>query len=166
MSTMWNNDTVRHLERDSIQQFMTEHQHLLIDQVLDYGCGKCPYQHLVKGTYHPFDIAAPSRPVQHLRYSAIMFNQVAQYIPPGKLLELFYRFEHWLGVGGHLVMTYATNWAEVEASDLVRYTKAGMEHMMLTGAPCLQIIEHVKRAEIDLNGFKLPLGYGLVARKR
>ena len=58
-------------------------------------------------------------------------------------------------------MTYPVCWDEVETNDYWRFTKWGMERMLRRAE--FAIIAHERRAEIDLNGFKFPLGYGAVA---
>jgi SAM-dependent methyltransferase len=155
----WNNDTVRQLERSSIRSFMERNRQYLKGRVLDFGAGKQPYRDLVDGEYVPFETneLAPPRG----DFDCIMCNQVIQYIRwPGELLDEF------CGLlstrKGHLVMTSPLCWDEVEATDLWRFTKAGME--MLLSRNRWSVLVHERRAEIDLNGFKFPLGYGLVAR--
>lgn len=161
----WNNHTIRDAYESAIRRFMEAHSGLLTGRVLDFGAGKpgtCrvpqPYRDLVSGEYLPFDKGdeMPAAP-----FDAVMANQVLQYLPdPVSQLRSFARD---LKPGGHFVATYATNWAEAEQTDLWRITKAGMERALrLIG---ISVLHHDLMLEIDLNGFKFPLGYGIVGRR-
>ena len=160
MPEQWNNDSVRALERASIRSFMERSRPYLQGRVLDFGSGKQPYRDLVLGEYVPID-QGDVWPVATEAFACIVCNQVLQYIEnPAKLLD---NFHAWLCARhGCLVMTYPTNWDEVEGTDLWRFTKAGME--LLLKRSRFEILIHERRAEIDLHGFKFPLGYGVVAR--
>jgi len=153
------NDPVRRIERASIRTFMLKHRELLSGCVLDFGAGKQPYRDLVKGEYVPYE---PPGELDQERFDAAMCNQVMQYVlnPPVAL----YGIRKALKPGGHLLLTYPTNWAEVEATDLCRFTRAGMERL-LDGAG-FNVIAHELRAEVVVAGtFRFALGYGAVARK-
>ena len=126
------------------------------------------------------------RGVLRVGYDAILCNQVLQYVPVyGDYIDnwdlndcretpLADLFEDWRNMllsnsryrlfapPGHLVLTYATNWAEVETADLCRWTKAGMEHLLALAG--FTVVRHEERGVLDLNGFRLPTGYGIVAR--
>lgn len=155
----WNNDTVRALERSSIRAFMEKNREYLFGKVLDFGAGKQPYRDLVAGDYVPFELGDR----QSGPFDAIMCNQVLQYIEWP--LDQMRQFAELLRERrGHLVLTYPTNWDEVEASDYWRFTKAGMERLLQLAE--FDVIKHERRAEINLNGFRFPLGYGVIARAR
>lgn len=162
-TTRWDNDTVRQLERSSIRSFMEEYgAPNLPGRVLDFGAGKQPYKDLVDGEYVPFDKAyVPDGVLFDKPFNAVMCNQVMQYLENPQ--ATLYWFHSVLVSAGFLVLTYPTNWDEVETSDLWRFTKQGM-HRMVTRAG-FNVMVHKRRAEIDLNGFKFPLGYGVVAQK-
>ena len=161
----WNNTTVRQLERESIRSFVERQSGYLRGRVLDYGAGKpgtChkpqPYRDLVQGDYFPYDKGdeLPDGP-----FDAILCTQVLSHIEdPGGLMRDFFA---WLVPGGHLVMTYPTSWDEVDVTELWRFTRWGAA--WLIGAAGFRILTHERRAEIDLNGFKFPLGYGVLACK-
>lgn len=158
-------DVVRRIERWSIREFMRENAHLLTGRVLDFGAGDEPYRDLVKGVYIPFhpgdkfQIDGAFRPVP--QFDQIMCNQVTQYVSglPRMLREMWHALEY----GGHLVMTFATNWDEVEESDMFRYTKSGMTRLLHCSGFTIKKCE--RRAEVAHGGFRFPLGYGIVARK-
>lgn len=165
----WNNTTVRDLERESIRAFMERHKSYLSGRVLDFGAGSEPYRDLVSGEYVPFDTYEHNiLPVGGKRkmqtpsggFDVIMCNQVMQYMPDpqGTLIT----FSALLKPGGVLVLSYPTNWDEVEPNDYWRFTRKGMERLLsMAGfAPLI----HERRAEIPLGGFKFPLGYGCVAQ--
>lgn len=172
----WTNDTIRTVERESIRRFVEQHQQYLKGRVLDFGCGterSCktpqPYRDLVEGDYVPADIAMGNcHPIDGVPeclygsiYDAILTTQVLQYVEqPLLLLKQF-----WASLitrRGYLVMSYPTSWTEIEDTDYWRFTKAGME--LLLDEVGYQVIHHERRAEVDLHGFKFPLGYGVVAR--
>ena len=162
-STFATYDMVRQIERWSIRQFMLENSDLLAGDVLDFGAGDEPYKAMVRGTYTPYKPEdAPFLTEQrHGAFDAIMCNQVMQYVShPARALRDLY---HALRPHGHLVMTFATNWAEVEVSDLHRHTAAGMRQLLVNAGFTVGKME--RRAELAYGHFKFPLGYGIVARK-
>jgi hypothetical protein len=166
-----NGDAVRELEKGSIRRFVASCAEQLSGVVLDFGSGKEPYREIVEaagGEYHAFDrIAFPANvsglDVGYMRHQAdcvdaILCTQVAQYLPtPWRTFAYLYGL---IRTGGHLVMTYPTTWPEVEPGDLWRFTKAGMERLLEIAD--FQIVRHEERAAIDLGGFRLPLGYGVL----
>lgn len=173
--------TLRDLERESIRAFVQSaaDDGYLAGRVLDYGCGKQPYRDLVEaagGTYIPYD--DPKHPGSVVdRYvgdwqqtdpvDAILCTQVLQYVPrPYGLLAALHEFQ------AALVLTYPTNWPEVEPEDLHRFTKAGMERLLTEAG--FSIVRHerravVKMANVDAGGWTtfsdaFALGYGVIAR--
>jgi len=162
----WDHHTIRGLERNSIREFVTRHKDLLTGRVLDFGAGKegtClkpqPYRDLVSGEYEPWE---PDDKWPVPEYDAILCTQVLQYVPDPALV--IHWFHGWLKEGGYLVLTVPTCWDEVEASDLWRWTKAGIEKLLTDQK--FEVLQVERRAEIELGGFKFPLGYGVVARRR
>ena len=166
------NQSVRVVERASIRAFVESCSNLLSGTVLDYGCGEMPYRDIVHragGEYQGFDrVAFPAnvsgidigyeRKVGQV-IDTVLCTQVAQYWPdPSLALQYLHGL---ITHRGHLVMTYPTTWAEVEEADLWRYTKTGMERLLAEAG--FTVTHHVLRADINLGGFKLPLGYGVVA---
>lgn len=176
-ATAWSNQTVRELERASIRAFVESCADHLTGRVLDFGCGQQPYRDVVEqagGEYVPYDRAAfpanvsgadvGDEPVNG-DFDAVLCNQVAQYWPHP--LDTLWRlrskvFVHGERAPGVLVMTFPTNWDEVEAADLFRYTATGMTHLLRQAGWKVERME--RRAEITLGGFRFPLGYGVVAR--
>lgn len=163
LDTVWNKSTIRELEQNSIASFVSDMRKFLTGRVLDFGAGKegtCrkpqPYRHLVDGSYHPFDIG--DKPPEG-KFSAILCTQVFQYLPDP--LDQLRDFGNKLLDDGTLVLTYPTNWDEVEDSDYWRFTKCGFDKLL--GMAGFRPIIHRRRAEVDLGGFKFPLGYGVVA---
>jgi carbamoyltransferase len=57
-------------------------------------------------------------------FHTVLVNQVVQYLENPH--EVFLKLA---SVGEYLVMTYPTNWEEIEDTDIRRYTKSGMEQM-------------------------------------
>lgn len=150
-------DVIRQIERYGILEFMTQVSSLFNGRVLDFGSGTSPYKHLISGTYVPLE---KGDSVSGL-FDCIICNQVLQYIEHPTTLIRWFRNK--LRDNGYLVMTYATNWDEVEDSDLQRFTKCGMTHLLHTAD--FEILRHERRSQICFHNFKFPLGYGVVARK-
>lgn len=156
------NDPIRQVERASIRAFVEAHAALLVGRVADFGAGSAPYRSLVQGDYTAVEKQDGAAWLGGDPFDAILCTQVLQYVDsPFGIIETFFSR---LKPGGKLVMTYATNWAEVETTDLWRPTKAGMERML--GTAGFLIEEHVLRAEVALGHFHFALGYGVVARRR
>ena len=160
-------DAVRRIERWSIREFMREchDNNYFRGKTLDYGCGEQPYSRYVAGEYIPYYPAKDTLQTLALlngRVDTIMCNQVTQYVPnvPG-MLARFYKL---LKPRGHVVITFATNWDEVEPEDLHRFTARGMESMLASAG--FELIVSVRRAEVAHGLFKFPLGHGMVARRR
>ena len=152
--------------------------------MLDYGCGAQPYRSLVESTgaeyigvdegtglEYGMDASTP-------KFDAILCTQVLQYIPAPGLLLCHLGF--FLRPGGHLILTYPTNWDEVPNDryganfDRHRFTKLGMEELLPKAGKagsfqaCLStftILHHELRAVVQVGSFRFPLGYGLIARK-
>jgi hypothetical protein len=154
--------SLRDLERESIRSFVAQaaSEGYLQSAVLDYGCGKQPYREIVEaqlplgGVYQPFD--------QQRFPGNVSGENIGEGVPDVE--GLLGRFWHVLREGGHLVMTYVTNWAEVEPGDLHRHTRAGMERLLIESG--FKIIQHTPReiAAVTLDGENLYAGYGVVAR--
>lgn len=167
--------SLRDIERESIRSFVAQaaSEGYLSGRVLDYGCGKQPYREIIEGVgshYIPYD--DPRHPGVVDTYvgdwsetdpiNAILCTQVTQFVPD--VPDLLSRFFQMLSDSGCLVMSYVTNWAEVEPGDLHRHTRAGMERL-LTNAE-FRIIQHAPReiVAVTLDGENLYAGYGVVAR--
>jgi Methyltransferase domain len=168
-------DSLTRIENTSIRAFVQSaaDEGYLSGRVLDYGCGKQPYRDIVQaagGEYEPFDRAHfPGNTsgedvlgylVAPAYWNALLNTQVLQYVydVPATLRK----FHLLLADNGHLVLTYPTNWPEVEEVDLHRFTKAGMERL-LAGAG-FSILRHERRATVHAEGYEWALGYGVVAR--
>lgn len=160
-------DAVRKIERWSIREFMREQSvaGFLKGKVLDYGCGEQPYKGLVNGEYIPYSPCNDTPQSLTLLYDkcdAVMCNQVTQYVD--NVPVMLARLHNLLKPEGHLVLTFATNWDEVETGDLHRFTARGME-IMLHNAE-FDLLVRARRAEVTHGLFKFPLGYGMVCRRR
>jgi len=173
---------LRDREHDSIRTFLltVAAEGYFKGAVLDYGCGKQPYRDIVKrsqplgGVYQPFDQAdfpanvseeniGEGDPLVMEGWGTILCTQVVQYVPD--VWDLLRRFWAATADGGHLVMTYPTNWPEIEPEDLHRFTKAGMEGLLDDAG--FTILRHERRAVIhplEDTGEAFALGYGVVAR--
>jgi SAM-dependent methyltransferase len=154
------NDIVRQVEKASIYTFMKNAAEagMLTGKVLDFGAGAQPYAALVSGEYRPYEKGSlwPDSPVD-----VIMCNQVVQYLSSPSVY--FGQFYAALNPGGRLVMTYPTNWDEVETDDLHRFTKSGMSKLLIQAGFVIEY--HQLRARVQIRNFNFPLGYGVIARK-
>ena len=148
--------SIRAIEQTSIKEYVALHKNLLTGRVLDFGSGTQPYRQLVSGEYVPFE---KGELFPGGTFDAVLMNQVVQYLHNPKET-----FQHLAKVGKHLVMTYPTNWEEVESDDWHRFTKKGMERILLESG--YTIIEHKKRCSITFINFELVLGYGVVAESQ
>jgi SAM-dependent methyltransferase len=166
----WNESTVTKLELDTIRSFLEVNKGYLRGRVLDYGCGDQRYADVVRaaGAEHvPFDRAAfrdanVSRDVGadsllDEEWLTVLSTQVITVVDDP--LEWLKGIRRMLARGGHLVMTYNTNWDEV--GDLWRFTKPGMELLLQRAG--FKIVLHDRRGSVRLNDFEFPLGYGVVA---
>jgi hypothetical protein len=169
-------DPLRDAEARSIREFVQRaaDEGYLSGRVLDYGCGKQPYRDIVEdvGTYFGYDQTEFAGNVSgedigdfdlpwEKPWKALLCTQVLQYVrEPGGLLS--HLFEHILGRGGHLVLTYPTNWPEVEPDDLHRFTKAGMERLLTEAG--FTIVRHDLRHSFQHAGSTFAAGYGVIAR--
>lgn len=155
-------------------------------RVLDYGCGRQPYREIVEaggGEYHGFDRAHFAGTLDGVGdvgellihgYDAVLCTQVVQYLhyPTDEMHKLRGLLAE---AHGHLVLTYPTNWPEVEADDYRRFTRAGMARMLEHAG--FTILRHEPRGSVwdprfdvgsnkrvTATGEEFVLGYGVVAR--
>ena len=158
-------DVVRRVERWSIREFMRENVRFLRGRVLDFGAGSQPYRSLVGGEYLPYSPDSDTTQTLMMldgRCDAVICNQVTQYVPD--VPAMLARFRMLLKLHGYVVMTFATNWDEVEPEDLHRFTAYGMKAMLANAN--FELIVSERRAEVTHGMFKFPLGHGMVARRR
>lgn len=152
-------DPIRQIERASIRAFVEKHRELLNGRVLDFGSGDEPYKDLVSGEYCPHEKGA------HISgyFDTVLCNQVLQYVEdPYTIIR--WAFHASLKRGGHLLLTYASNWDEVENEDLWRFTKQGMEKLLKSAG--FTILEHALRAKVQIQNFSFPLGYGVLCQRQ
>lgn len=145
------------LERPSIRKFMDDNKEYLKGRVLDFGSGKQPYKDLIED-YTPYDLDLPYPTGQ---FDCIICNQVMQYVFSPQ--DTIWEFNNLLKQGGYLVLTYPTHWEELETSDLWRFTKAGMNFLLISNG--FRVIKHDERCSIPFEDFKLSIGYGAIAQK-
>jgi hypothetical protein len=173
------NGSLREVERRSIRDWVSVHASALTGRVLDYGAGQQPYRGIVEaagGEYVPFDRAAfPGSCAEadagpdgwmHEQWDAILCTQVLQYLSPSWLEQVVGYWAYALSKAqGALVLSYGTCWPEVERSDHLRLTHAGVEWLL--GEAGFSVDAHERRAEIVLGGgLTLPLGGALLAHAR
>jgi hypothetical protein len=171
---------LRELEQLSIERFLQRHVKKLGGQVLDIGCGKQPYRHLVKssgGKYHGYDRpnhpgSVVSEPVGeywdiHPVVDTVMMTQVWQYVPPWVLLDMLTMLGSgdWsLKPGGWLLATGPTNWPHSEPGDLWRLTPTGV--VSLLEAARFTEIEVEPRYSIEAEEREWVVGWAACARSR
>lgn len=146
--------TIRLVERRSILDFVKKNSSYLKGRVLDFGAGSQPYKDLISGEYVPYEKgdALPSG-----TFDAVLMTQVAQYLTsPSET------FSDLAKLCKYLVMTYPTNWYEVEDTDLWRFTKVGMEKLLKDNG--FEIIVHEPKCSLEFDGFALNIGYGVIAK--
>lgn len=151
-------DEICDIEKGSIRKFVASNSEYLMGHVLDFGSGKQPYKEYIVGTYYPHEFGETIPP---LLFNTILCTQVMEYIPdPAQQLKRFYEMTT---PGGFLVMTYPTNWDEVESADLWRFTKSGMNKLLVDAGYI--VIKHEPRSYLEHGDFKLCYGYGVIAKK-
>jgi hypothetical protein len=181
---------LREMERESIHRFVTQaaSEGYLSGRVLDFGCGKQPYRDIVEaagGEYVGHDRISYPANVSGVNvgtddeewddWDAVLCTQVVQYVGFGgngwsvqDMLGWFHHITRGLNTRehhGHLVLTYPTNWPEVEPEDLHRFTKAGMERLLVDAG--FTVVMHQRRASVwaeRLSSEEFALGYGVVCR--
>lgn len=174
----WDNQSIRDAERESIRDFVRRmaSEFMVGGRVLDVGAGREPYRELVErygASYEAYDSREfPGTTVADVdrhwvspadgAYDVILCTQVLQYVRyPAMFLD---QLKRWLVPGGMLVLTYPTCWDEVEAEDLFRYTKAGMQQLLASRG--WDVVVSERRAYVELGGFKFWLGGGIVAQAK
>lgn len=178
---------LRDYERETIRRFVQSvaDEGFFRGQVLDYGSGKEPYRGIVEAAgaeYVPYDRATFGGAVngtdvgeKPLHPDVVLCTQVIQYVhfPQDTVREwkaLLRESNH-----GHLVLSWPTNWPEVEDADLWRFTKAGMRRML--EAAGFEILSCERRGvvydpqfewgsakRLRATGEEFALGYGVVAK--
>lgn len=181
--------TLREEEARSIRAFvqLAADEGHLSGNVLDYGCGQQPYRDIVEtagGEYAPYDRVDFPGSVASQDYGAagvvgdwggeerddsplwtdwdaILCTQVIQYhrYPDAMLNDMRGALQE---AHGHVVLTYPTNWPEVEPVDLWRFTKFGMTTLL--EAAGFEIIRHDWRHGFRHEGISFTVGYGVIAR--
>jgi len=173
------NDELTRIERQSIRAFVQSAADAgyLSGRVIDFGAGRMPYRDIVEnagGVYEPFDradfpandsgkdIGMLSDGPEGKFCDSLLCNQVVQYVPIDDLADEFFSFLHWM-IRGHLILTYPTNWPEVnEGEDLWRFTRWGMERLLIDAG--FAIVKHEQRWSFEMHGYEWAAGYGVVAR--
>jgi len=167
-------DPFRLMDRVSIRAFMEQHRDKLKGRVLDFGAGTQPYRDLVEGEYVPYELNSLESVMDGRlaeAFDAVICNQVLQYTAWAD--DILGTLPARLKRGGHLIVTYATNWPEVPndcygySCDRFRYTFKAMEEIIARamGGYYGSIVDHQRRCEIRLGSFVLPIGGGIVGRK-
>ena len=138
-------------------------------RVLDYGCSNGPYRNIVEsrnGKWHGYnrghypggskDNIGPDNPLGE-KWDVILCTQMLQYVPdPPWLLDDF------RGCSRRLVLTFATNWPEVEPEDLWRFTRTGMERMLTETGWQPVLMQQLGAVQFGDREW-CALGYGVVA---
>ena len=151
-------DPIRQIERASIRAFMERHAALLKGRTVDFGCGEMPYRDLVTGPYEPYE---KSQRLPGGYFDAVMCNQVLQYVhTPASTLGTIHSL---LQPGGTLLLTYRTNWDQVEDSDRWRFTKSGMFELLQRAG--FIVSAHELLSQVAIGNFTFPLSHGAVCTR-
>lgn len=156
-------DIIRRVERWSIREFMRENAGVLKGRVLDFGAGTQPYRALLAcSEYVPWSPGQNESVLfESVGFDGVLCNQVLQYVHYPR--TTFSHLHELIKPGGHLVLTFPTNWDEVEDNDFWRFTSEGMVFLLKNAGFSVKKIE--RRAQVQMHNFKFPLGYGVVAVK-
>lgn len=174
MAALLTGHSIRADAAERIREFVASCSEHLGGHVLDYGAGKQPYRFIVPGDYVPFDrpdypgsvvdeeLYPDDRPLT-TDWDAILCTQVIQYVPYPD--ELVYSFHDALSkFGGHLVLTGPTTWPEIEPEDLHRFTRAGISRLLTDSG--FEVLRCERLVFLELSGFELSVGYGVLAQPR
>jgi hypothetical protein len=155
-------DELLTLERESLTAFVQSCSHLMTGRVLDYGCGKQPYRHVVEaagGEYVPFDRAglpggSGGNIGRHERdCPTILCTQVIQYVESPRALIDGLREAKTV-----LILTGPTCWIE-PPGHLHNLTLEGIRRLLVQSGFTVERLE--SRGHVP-PGFSI--GYGAVAR--
>ena len=159
-------DEIRAMQREHIVSFLKGVD--FSGLVLDYGCSHGPYRGIVEqngGIWTGYNRAqypggsadniGPDEPLEQ-KWDTILCTQSTQYYPDVGEMLVDFRY-----AAKRLVMTYATNWPEVEPEDLWRFTRSGMEFLLReTG---WRPVHHEQLGAVPFGDRELcALGYGVV----
>lgn len=166
-------DELTLLDVESIRKFVlsVEAEGYLGGAVLDYGSGRQPHRDIIEaagGEYVPFD--SPSFPcsiastdttelARGRKFDAVLCSGVLQFVDD--VPEFLRHLRTWLYPDGVLVLSYTTNWPEVNHEDLHRFTRTGMDGLLIDAG--WTVLRHERRATIHAHGYEWALGYGVVA---
>lgn len=164
-------DLIRRIERETITAFVERagSEGYFRGRVLDYGCGQQPYRSIVErhgGEYHGYDrLAHPGCVADGDLFTGdpfaepwdtILCTQVLCYVPDP--VDFLHRFRR---AADQLVLTAPTTWAEVESTDLYRWTQTGIEHVLReAGWKRIRVSE---RGRLPIPGWQITLGFGVMA---
>ena len=160
-------DQIRAMQREHIVAFLSDQD--FTGKVLDYGCGTQPYRAIVEfkgGEYHGYNRGVypggskedigPAEPLMQW-WDVVLCTQVVEYVPdvPDLLAQM-------RSHSNKLVITWPTNWPEVEPEDLHRFTLTGMTAMLRRYD---WQIEQTRQLGAVAFGDRehMALGYGIVA---
>ena len=158
---------IRAMQREAIVAFLMAQD--FTGRVLDFGCGTQPYRGIVEvngGEYHPYNRGrfpggsrediGPDDPLSE-HWDVILCTQSTQYYPDVLAMLVDFRLS-----ASKLVLTFATNWPEVEVEDLHRFTRSGMQRLLeLAG---WQVFAVTRLGELPFGDREsLALGYGMTA---
>jgi SAM-dependent methyltransferase len=163
-------EQIRDFRRDQVRRFVAA-QDYADKRVLDYGCGAAPYRAIIEtggGEWVGYNRACyPGGPREDIgppaplaqRWDTIVCTEVLEYAPePVRLLR---GFRSALIPRGQLILTYPTNWPEVEPEDLYRFTRTGMQALLARWT----VEQHEQLGSVQFGDREtLALGYGVVAR--
>ena len=170
-------DNIRELEEASIVAFLKRASvHFHHASVLDFGCGSpetCrkpqPYKDLVEmagGTYFGYDPGlghSPDAWLGAMMYDTILCTQVIQAIK--RPWETLQRLAYATKPRGFLIMTYPMMWPwSPDEPDYWRFTPAGMR--IILNATGWDEVHSEERGRIDIPGWPISLGHGVIAQKR
>jgi hypothetical protein len=160
-------DEIRAMQRAHIVAFLEAQD--FSGRVLDFGCGTQPYRGIVEangGEYTGYNRGiypggskediGPDDPLSE-HWDVILSTQSTQYYPDVLAMLADFRLS-----AERLVLTYATNWPEVEVEDLHRFTRSGMERLLSLAGWRVQATQRL--GELPFGDREtIALGYGIVA---
>lgn len=168
---------IRQLEKESIRAFVQQaaDDGLLSGRVIDIGSGRQPYREIVEtagGEYVPYD--SPTFPASLASrdttgeswgcdFDAALCLQVIQYQEDPEEFLNGIRYQRLAQEHGVLLLTWPSAWPEVEQEDLRRYTRMGMNRILVDSG--FSIVQIVQRGQFEFGkDSRWCLGWGAICR--
>ena len=116
---------IRELDNDFIRNFISNNKHLLVGDVIDFGCGNSPYEKFVTGKYIGFDPkdGFDFMELSGRKFDTVIVTQVLEEVDDIGLTMM--QISDLTKDSGHVLWTFSTLWEEYDSTTKWRFTKEG-----------------------------------------